>query len=370
MNNAQSNQSEESGEPRTSVAAMEGKGFYNKHAAIPAAGGTLALPLLEQAAKAIDLDVGERPITLADYGSSEGQNSLAPMRAAIAVLRARVGRHRQILVYHTDLPGNDFSSLFQVVYCHPDSYLRDDHNVFPSAVGRSFYQQILPPNHVDLAWSSYSAIWLSRIPCPIPGHFFALCSTDAVRAEFERQAALDWETFLSFRAAELRSSGRLVIALPALAENKPTGFAILMDQANAVLSDLVAAKVITTQEQEKMALANYPRSEHDMLLPFSRDGQFRGLTVEHCITSPLPDTVWEEYLRDKDAEALAKKRAGFFRAVFAPSLAQALDPERHPEARLEFLAALEDGLRARMVSHPVPADNLVRAIVLVKQAGG
>jgi hypothetical protein len=90
--NAQSNVQDKSGEPRPSVAVMEGKGFYNKHAAIPAAGGALALPLLEQAAKMIDLDASGRPMVLADYGSSEGENSLAPMRAAIAALRARVGQ--------------------------------------------------------------------------------------------------------------------------------------------------------------------------------------------------------------------------------------------------------------------------------------
>jgi hypothetical protein len=367
--NAQSNFSGKSGELKASVAAMEGKGFYNKHSAIPAAGGALALPLLEQAAKMIHLGVGQQPIVLADYGSSEGQNSLAPMRAAIRVLRARIGPQQPIFVYHTDLPSNDFSSLFQVLHNHPDSYLRDEQNVFPSAVGRSFYQRILPPNHVDLAWSSYAAIWLSRIPCQIPDHFFALGSTSAARAEFARQAAMDWESFLTFRATELRPTGRVVVALPALAESKPPGFAILMNQANVVLSDLVARKVIRTQEREQMAVAIYPRSESDLLAPFSGDGQFHGLTVEHCVTFPVPDTVWEEYMRDNDAEALAKKRAGFFRAIFGPSLAEALGPNRHPEERLEFLAALEDGLKDRMVSHPVPADNLVRIIVLTKQAG-
>lgn len=367
--NAQSNLQDKSGEPRPSVAVMQGKGFYNKHAAIPAAGGALALPLLEQAAKMIELDSGGRPIVLADYGSSEGENSLAPMRAAIAVLRARVGHERPIFVYHTDLPANDFSSLFRVLHSHPNSYLRDEQNVFPSVVGRSFYQLIFPPNHVDVAWSSYAAIWLSRIPCRIPDHFFALRSTSAVRAEFARQAATDWEAFLSFRATELRPSGRLVVALPALAENKPPGFVTLMDQANVVLSDLVARKIISTQERDQMGLAIYPRSEPELLAPFSPDGQFHGLTVEHCATFPVPDTVWEEYMCDNDADALAKKRAGFFRAIFAPSLAQALDPKRHPEERLEFLAALEDGVRAGMMSHPVPADNVVRTIVLAKQAG-
>jgi hypothetical protein len=58
---------------------MEGKGFYNKNASIPAAGGLLARPLLEEAAQLIHLDGSDRPIVIADYGSSEGKNSLAPM---------------------------------------------------------------------------------------------------------------------------------------------------------------------------------------------------------------------------------------------------------------------------------------------------
>ena len=116
--------SEMSDGPTPPISVMEGKGFYNKYAAIPAAGGALALPLLERAAQLIDLDKGDRPIVIADYGSSEGKNSLAPMRAAIAVLRARVGPKRPILVYHTDLPANDFSTLLKVLETDPDSYVR------------------------------------------------------------------------------------------------------------------------------------------------------------------------------------------------------------------------------------------------------
>jgi hypothetical protein len=207
---------------RPPVSAMEGKGFYNENAAIPTAGGALALPLFEQAARLIHLDLDDRPIVIADYGSSQGKNSLAPMRAAIAVLRSRVGPERPILVYHTDLPDNDFDTLFEVLGNNSDSHVEQGQNVFPSAIGRSFYQSVLPPSHVDLAWSSYAAHWLSQIPRQIPNHFFIPCSTGAVRAVFERQAALDWEAFLSLRAIELRPSGRMVVVLPSLADDGST----------------------------------------------------------------------------------------------------------------------------------------------------
>jgi hypothetical protein len=345
---------------------MEGKGFYNKNAAIPAAGGALALPVLEQAARLIDLDTGDRPIVIADYGSSEGKNSLAPMRAAIAVLRARAGHQRPIFVYHTDLPANDFSTLFDLLQRDPHSYVRGERNVFPSAIGRSFYQCVLPPNHVDLAWSSYAAVWLSQIPRQIPDHFFIPCSTGTVRAEFERQAALDWKAFLSLRATELRRGGRLVVALPSLPEDRSAGFMAMMDHANTVLSEQVAAGLITAEERKRMTIASCPRRERDLLAPFAEHGQFQGLVVEHCSTSVGADTAWDEYQLDQDAEGLARKRALFFRAIFVPSLARALGPSRGTEERQAFSSALEAGLERRLADHPVPIENLVGIIVLAK----
>jgi hypothetical protein len=345
------------------VGVMEGKGFYNEYAAIPASGGALALPLLEEAARQISLDSSDRPIVIVDYGSSQGKNSLAPMRAAIAVLRARVGAQRPIVVYHTDLPANDFSTLFEVLESDPASYLREEHSVFPSAIGRSFYRPILPPSHVDLAWSSYAAVWLSQIP----DHFFIPCTRGAVRAEFEHQAALDWKTFLSLRATELRPDGRLVVALPSLADDGTTAFATIMDHANVVLSELTIAGVITAEERRRMTLASCPRRQRDLLAPFVDHGQFQGLVVEHCATLPVADTAWDEYQLNKDPEELASKRARFFRAVFVPSLTQALGPSRGTKERQAFSGALEAGLERRLVDYPMRIDHLVGMIVLAKQ---
>ena len=94
---------------------MEGAGAYNRHASLPARGGAFAVPHLENAARVASLDLSGEPIVIADYGSSQGRNSFAPMRAAITALRARVGAERQILVYHQDLPVNDFNALFEAL---------------------------------------------------------------------------------------------------------------------------------------------------------------------------------------------------------------------------------------------------------------
>ncbi len=54
------------------------------------------MAMLEQAAHEIALPDGDATIVVADYGSSAGRNSLAPMARAIGVRRARIGPERAV----------------------------------------------------------------------------------------------------------------------------------------------------------------------------------------------------------------------------------------------------------------------------------
>jgi hypothetical protein len=357
-------------EPTASPGVMEDKGAYNKYAKLPAGGAALALPLLEKAVRNVALDSGNQPIVIADYGSSQGKNSLVPMRIAIRGLRHHVGPDRPISVVHVDQPSNDFNTLFAVLGGDPDSYALDEPNVFPSAIGRSFYKNVLPPSSVHLGWSSYAAVWLSHIPTSIPGHFFSLCSKGTVRAQFDRQGAQDWETFISLRARELRPGGRLVIVLPGVADDGLSGFEETMDRANEVLAEMVTEGAITAEERARMVIGSYLRQKRDLLAPFTHNGNFQGLTVEDFEMSALPDTAWNNYECDGDKESLASKHALFFRSVFMPSLACALTrvSSGDAEALRAFGDRLEVGLKRRVASRPAAMHSLVHAIVLGKRA--
>lgn len=353
-----------SAERESSRGVMESRGSYNRHARVPAAGGDLALPFLEQAARDITLEEGDQPVVIADYGSSQGKNSLAPLRAAIQALRTRVGPDRPISVVHVDQAANDFNTLFDVLHRDPERYSVDDPNIFPSAVGRSFYGSVFPREHVHLGWSSYAALWLSRVPMLIPGHFTPSASQGEVRKAFERQAADDWRLFLSLRSGELRAGGRLVVVLPALNEEGVTGFEPLFNHADSILAEMVAEGTITDDECAHMVLASYPRRKCELLEPFHADSRFCGLTVEQCELFGLPDAAWTDYEHDANKERLASRHAGFFRSVFIPSLARALTNSAKEGV---FADTMERKLVRRMIEQPVPLHSFVQTMVLAKR---
>jgi SAM dependent carboxyl methyltransferase len=348
--------------------AMEGSGAYNRHARIAEDAAALALPFLEKAARTISLEPGSAPVVIADYGSSQGKNSLAPVRLAIKTLRTRLGPDRPIVVHHVDLPINDFNTLFEVLDADSDRYNLDEPNVFPSAIGRSFYEQVLPPDSVHLGWSSFAAHWLSRVPALIPGHFVAIYAEGSVRAAFEQQRARDWEAFLSLRANELRAGGRLVVVFPARADDGSSGFENLFDHANAVLAEMVDERVITAHERARMVIAAFPPRTPELLAPFQRDGQFQQLTVEDCNFSPLPDAAWLGYERHGNKDTLAAQHALFFRSVFMPSLALALHHSGDQEYRRAFADKLENGLKKCLAIHPEAVHSFAHTIVLAKES--
>ena len=336
---------------QASLAAMEGRGAYNRHARLQADGVGMALPLLEQAARAVQPPAGEGPLLIADYGSSQGRNSLRPMGAAITVLRERAPE-RPICVSHTDLPGNDFGALFQTLLADPDRYLRNQLNVFASAVGRSFFEPLLPPAQVVLGWSSFAAHWLSRSPASIPGHFHELLAADDVREAFKAQAAADWRLFLSLRARELCPTGRLVILLPTVGDDGRQGYEPLLDAANDTLAELVEHGELSAAERARMVIPDRIRSRAELLAPFAETGTFAGLAVDCCEVARGPDSMWDAFVRDGDARTLAEQRARLFRATFVPTLATALDPARSPADRLAFMDALEARLTRRLENRP------------------
>ena len=104
--------------------------------------------MLERALAAVKIPGG--PPTIADFGSSQGHNSMRQIGLMLDRLTERMGRERDVRVVHTDLPHCDYTSLFVTLETSPDSYRRGRPYAFASAIGHSFYDRLLPAGSLTL----------------------------------------------------------------------------------------------------------------------------------------------------------------------------------------------------------------------------
>ena len=351
-------------------APMEGAGVYNRNSRVQASGLRPAIPLLENAAATAVLPEGTAPIVIADYGSASGHNSMLPMGVAISALRNRVGGGRDICVVHTDVPGNDFSALFRTLQDDPDSYRLGMKAVYSSAVGQSFYEQILPPDSVSIGWSSWAVQWLSRTPGTIPDQVQVSFSKDAAaRAAYERQAAEDWRNFLMHREQELRPGGRLVVITMALTDDGDFGYRPLLAAIYGALLDLVGEAFIKEAEVERMVIPTVGRCRAEFMAPFGSSGRFGQLKVETAEIFLGEDGIWAEYKKSGDPTAFGARWAAFSRASVFQTLSLGLE-QGHADPRAgEFVSRLENRVGEKLASDPQPMTLPLARLAFSKAEG-
>jgi hypothetical protein len=306
-------------------ATMEAGGYYNRHSVLQAAAAELGSGWLAEAAAAVPL-VASAPLAIADYGAAQGHNSMRPLTAAVAALRARTDA--PIAVVHTDLPGNDFSAVFEAVDHDDVSYLRGHPDVFPYAIGRSFYSRLFPAGSVQLGWSAITTHWLSRRPAVLDGHVSPDAAPATERAPFSAQAAEDWAEFLWNRSAELAPGGRVVMVEPC---TRPDGSlpgargTQLMDE---IVAELVDEGLLGESQALEMTLPVYVRTPEEYLGPLETAGEGGLQLLRSEIVQAAPNPFLERFEATGDARAYAEAMAGSTRAWAGHMLFGSLPPDQ------------------------------------------
>jgi SAM dependent carboxyl methyltransferase len=335
---------------------MEGHGYYTSHSQAQQAYGELGIEWLEQAAAEVTPPTEPLPFVISDMGAAGGGNSLEPMRRALA---ARQGGGAALVV-HTDIPSNDFSSLFELVADSPATYLGDA-GVFALAEGRSFYESLFPPDFLSLGWSSIAVHWLSDVPQPIPEHIYSSFAEgergDALRA----RSAADWRNFLAARAVELRQSGRLVVVGGAALDDGSSGAEGLMDMANVALQELVDGGQLHPVEYARMTIPTWNRTTAEFTEPFDLHNP---LELRRHTERTLPDVYLAAYREEGSLDRYVAAVAGFFQAAFDDSLWAALDPTTNQSRREEIATRFDELLRQRIAADPEAAACQWHVVVL------
>ena len=296
--------------------AMAGGGQYNEHSTAQLSAAEHAFPLLRQAA-AVAPPTSDGSLTIADYGCSEGRNSLAPLRVAIAEMRRVHPADVPISVVHTDLPLNDFSSLFATVADDPGTYAGPA--VYTSAVGRSFYEHILPPRSVSLGWSSIALHWLSAAPGPLDGIWYT-DGTQSQRDRWARQAGDDWSRFLDARGRELVPGARLIIVVGSADSAGNSGAETVMTTLRRVAGDM--AETGRLPATSLTPIPAWYRTTTEWHAPFPHVA----FTLEHFDEVVLGDPIAEQ-TADGDRGQYARDVAEAIRVSFGPSLLAGISQE-------------------------------------------
>ena len=298
--------------------AMEGHGFYNRNSDLQAAGIELLSPWLAAALDGVAVDGPDgAPLVIVDYGSSQGRNSMRPIGLAIDRLRARFGAERPVEVIHTDLPSNDFASLFAALHEGESSYLANRAGVFPSAVGRSYFQPILPPGRVHFGWNTWTLHWLSRNPVEVSDHLWAMGSANmGARQAARRRSAEDWSNFLAARAVEMAPGAKL-ISLSIGATPEVHGWDWVIGELWQAALAMAGDGLVSPLELTRFTVPAAGRTLADIQAPFA-GGPFFGLTLDRAEVLQAPDPFWDEFQATGDAEQLGRRWAGMLRAVCGP----------------------------------------------------
>jgi hypothetical protein len=154
------------------------------------------------------LDVSSSPLIIADFGSSQGRNSIKAMKKIIEYLQETDKLTTSPLVIHNDLPTNDWTTLFQL--------LLEDNSYQGVASGSSFYKQCLPSKSLSIGFTASSMHWLSKLPCNITNNCFYTYAEENEHQAFKQQAKLDFNSFIEHRSRELVPGGVLVLSIPSV----------------------------------------------------------------------------------------------------------------------------------------------------------
>ena len=341
---------------------MRGAGYYSAHTTGAKLVIDRATPLALAAIRAMDLS-GAAPFAIADFGAADGGTSLGLHRAVLTELRRRAP-DRALTLTHTDLPHNDFATVFQLVQGRLDG--REGlgvPGVFSFASGTSFYDPIFPPGTLALGFSATAMHWLSRLPAPIAEAVHAVFATGATQAAFREQAAADWQRILLLRAAELAPGGALVFANFSTDEAGrylgATGGRNMHACFGAHWRALHAAGAITEAEVARATFPQYYRSVAEFRAPFEdAAGPVRqaGLRLEECFTLVTPCPYAARFAAGEwTAAEFARAYVPTLRSWSESTFLGALDPARPAADRQalidRFYAAYEADVAADPAGH-------------------
>lgn len=347
------------------TAGMVGDGYYDANSSFQAQVAASGADLLAGAAGAVALAPGAHAV-VADYGCSEGRNSLAMVTRALELLAGRGAG--AMAVIHNDLPTNDWNRLAANL-ASADSYFRAFPEVRPLFAPTGFFERVALPGSIALGVSASAAHWLSRQPdgLAMPR---SLYRSDAPADQLPlilEKAAADWLAFLTARAEELKPGGVLHVQMlgsdgsVAPVRVSAAGLLALM---NLCILDQVDGGDVPADVYGRYCFPVVPRTIAEATAPLAGPLADR-LELLHCGLTPVASPYQAALARSGDVAAFARDYTAFTRAFSESSLREGVFrfARSGADAALDrFYSAMQDVLATRPDDYPF--DDLTLSVVV------
>ncbi|MGI9481100.1 MAG: SAM-dependent methyltransferase [Hyphomicrobiales bacterium] len=363
--------------------SMKGGGYYSERTRGAKDVIDNASGMLQDAVAAIPEPPGDVAVAIADFGAADGGTSQQAIRNLIVSAHKRFPG-RQVLVTYTDLPSNDFSTLFKNMLGIGTetgaSYLTEFDDVFVHACGIGFHRQLLPNNSLDVGFSATAMHYVSEKPCEIENHVHMVGASGETLKAYAARAAQDWESILLARAAELRPGGRLVFMNFGIDEEGrylgTTGGVNMFNTFNELWQNMCDEGAITPEEYRHASFSQFYRTKEEFCAPLlDENGPVykAGLRLISAHTGLVKCPYRAAF--DK---AGGKMSAREFALSYIPTLrswsetvfATALSPSRSAEERAslvdEFYQRYEDRVAANPDGHAMDYIHCYLAIEKLK----
>ena len=272
---------------------------YDSHSSVQMTTNQRHISLISEALS--HLDVPGDLITIADFGSATGLNSMKTFTAAFHSFRET--SQSPILVYHIDLPNNPWSVLYNHALSSPHSYLSLP-DTYVAGVGRSYYDRLFPANSISLMHAANTLHWLSTRSI-VRGQLQRYIDGDsAIHAGLRGIAEADLSHFLAHRAEELKPGGRLILnMLTGLHKFEPWyhSFQRMQDEG-----------LISPEPLQRMSIFVYP-----ITVGYFRSvvGKYPSLRLVSLQELQSIDEHYRQFTLDGDREKFAIKRTQMYRVV-------------------------------------------------------
>lgn len=273
-------------------------------------------------------------LSVVDLGCAHGKQSMSVIKQLFDELKTQpnyIQNLNQLNIYHEDLPDNDFKAVEksindpEVGYLTHDLVKQNSIKVNYSFIGKSFYEEILPNNSLDLAFCYNSLHFLPEYKSTQFGIAYTPEYGDEVLTKWFNDTANSYfAKFLTSRYYELKAGGLLSINIPTdsnfqnwvnsnwkkVFENRGLNYRDFdkvvfpvyyrpLDQVNKVLSEF---------SQKFKLIRSFTVSNQSMVNPNITEAQKQNMknhfkaVIYNQIASGLehyPDTFKDEEARDK-----------------------------------------------------------------------